>query len=88
MIRKYKRKKEKIDTSKMKAAVLSVVRDKVSARAAAILYGVNRTTLNNWVKRTSEEQAAAGDVTMISKGHKTVSDWIETCYVSLIVNFL
>lgn len=72
MVRKYKSKKDPIDKSKMKAAVLSVRRDGMKVRAAAKLHGVKNSTLHDWLKKTSEEQAATGEVTMISKGHKKI----------------
>lgn len=72
MVRSYKRKKPGIQVSKMKQAVLSVRRDKMSVRNAANLHGVKRATLSDWLKRTNEEQIATGDVTVLTKGHKTV----------------
>lgn len=55
MVRTYKRKKAPIDKEKLKAAVISVLRDKMSLRKSAELHGVKWNTLNDWVKKTSEE---------------------------------
>lgn len=74
MVRTYKRKKEPIDESKIKGAVLSVKRDGMSVRAAAKLYGVKNSTLQDWLKNTTEEQAQSGDVKVVGIGRKTVSD--------------
>lgn len=64
MVRTYKRKTPEIDKEKMKLAVLSVRRDKLSVRRAAELHGVKWTTLSGWLKRTSNEQAANNEVTL------------------------
>ncbi|XP_055307136.1 tigger transposable element-derived protein 6-like [Sitodiplosis mosellana] len=72
MVRNYKRKKPQLEKEKLKLAVLSVLRDKKTIRTAAKEHGVNRTTLQNWVKNKTEEQASKGEVTTVSKGFQTV----------------
>lgn len=72
MARKYTRKTPKIDKEKMKAAVLAVLRDKVSVRRAVDIYGVKRSTLQNWLKNNTAEEAEGGNVKQLSQGVKTV----------------
>lgn len=72
MVRNYHPKKPKISKEKLKAAVLSVLRDKKSVRAAAQMHDVKRATLSDWLKKTTLEQALEGMVTEVTKGHKTV----------------
>lgn len=72
MVRNYKRKKPAVDAAKMRAAVLSVRRDKMGLRQAAKLHNVSKSTLSDWLKQTNEEQAVAGDVVVPVHGHKTV----------------
>ena len=54
MVRTYKRKNEQIDISKIKEAVLSVKQNNMSVRNAACFYGVKKSTLSDWIKRSSE----------------------------------
>lgn len=74
MVRNYVRKLPPVDKEKMKAAVVSVLRDKLNPHQAAKLHNVKPNTLYDWLKRTTLEQALAGEVTTLVHGHKTVSD--------------
>lgn len=57
----------------LKAAVISVLRDKKSYQAAADLHGVSKTTLRRWATQTTAEQAESGiAVETLQAGHKTV----------------
>lgn len=73
MVRKYKPKKEKINKEKLKAAVISVLRDKMSYNAAAKLHGVHKSTVRRWANQSTSEQAQSGSIVERNAGHKTVS---------------
>lgn len=55
MVRTYKRKTAPIDKEKMKAAILAVRQDKMSVRKAAKKFGISNSTLQDWLKKSTDE---------------------------------
>lgn len=55
MVRTYKRKSAPIDKEKMQAAILAVRRDKISIRQAAKTFGIKNSTLQDWLKKTTDQ---------------------------------